>query len=169
MSDVDLARFIDRYTFAYERTFPHPIERVWRAIADPAEISEWFWTAAFELRLGAPFAFGPDANGVRGVIRALDPPRLIRFSDPPTGGEGYFEFALTPVEGGTRVRLVQHGTPAFVTDEWPWPGLMAGWHRNLDHLGVFLEGGAWRRDTAPAEEAALAERYREHKLSHLPL
>ena len=159
MPDPELARFIDRCTFEYVRVFPHPIERVWRAIADPAEISEWFWTAAFELRLGAPFAFGPDANGIRGVILALDPPRLLRFSDPGTGVEGYFEFTLASVAGGTQVRLVQHGTPAFVPDGWPWPGLLAGWHRTIDHLGVFLDADVWRRDRAPTE-AALTEMYR---------
>jgi hypothetical protein len=32
MSNEDLARFVDRYTVEYVRVFPHPIERVWKAI-----------------------------------------------------------------------------------------------------------------------------------------
>jgi uncharacterized protein YndB with AHSA1/START domain len=159
MSNDDFARVIDPYTFGYTRTYPHPIDRVWRAITDPAEISEWFWTAKFDLRPGAAFSFGPEDGGIRGVIVALEPPRLIRFSDPPAGGEGYFEFALSTVEGGTRLDFVQHGTPAAVPEDWPWPGLLAGWHANLDHLGVLLRGGVWLGDRAT--EAALAERYRE--------
>ena len=154
----DQAAFIDRYTFQYVRTFPHPIERVWRAVSDPAEVSVWFWIASFELRLGAPFQIGPDDDtGIKGVIAALEPPRLIRFSDPPTGREGYFEFRLTPVDGGTRVVFVQHGTPDFVRPDWPPPGLLAGWHANLDHLGVVLDGGHW-----VSTEAALTEHYRQH-------
>lgn len=160
MDDADFARFTDRHTFEYVRTFPHPIERVWRAVSDPAEISEWFWTARFELRLGGAFQFGPDDIGIKGVIAALEPPRLIRFSDPPAGREGYFELRLTPVEGGTEVVLVQHGTPDLARPDWPPPGLLAGWHRNIDHLGAFLDGATWASDGGAAE-AALAERYRQ--------
>lgn len=167
MTEAAFARFIDRYTFEYVRAFPHPIERVWRAITDPAEISQWFWTASFDLRLGGAFQFGPDDIGIKGEITALEPPRLIRFSDPPAGREGYFEFRPTPVEGGTRVVLVQHGTPDLVPSDWPSPGLLAGWHSNLDHLGAFLDGGAWVCDRAAAE-AALAQRYRQHMPARFP-
>ena len=63
--------------------------------------------------------------------------------------------------GGTRVVLVQHGTPDLVSADWPSPGLLAGWHANLDHLKVFLDGGDWVRDRVTTE-AELAERYRQH-------
>ena len=55
MAEAELARFIDRHTIEYVRTYPHPIERVWRAITDPKEISVWFWTARFDLRVGGAF------------------------------------------------------------------------------------------------------------------
>jgi len=32
MPKAELARFIDRWTVEYVRTYPHPIDRVWRAI-----------------------------------------------------------------------------------------------------------------------------------------
>ncbi|HEY3799128.1 MAG TPA: SRPBCC domain-containing protein [Caulobacteraceae bacterium] len=162
MDDADFARVIDRCTFDYVRVFPHPIARVWRAITDEAEVSQWFWTAAFEPRLGAPFRFGPDEGGIKGVILAFEPPRLIRFSDPPAGGEGYFEFRLASVAGGTRVTLVQHGTPSGVRVDWPSPGLLAGWHLNIDNLGVFIDGGVCQGSRA--REDALAEIYRERGL-----
>ena len=42
MANDDLATFIDRWTMEYVRFYPHPIERVWRAITDPAELARWF-------------------------------------------------------------------------------------------------------------------------------
>ena len=42
MPNADLARFIDRWTMEYVRTYPHPIERVWKAVSDPAEVAIWF-------------------------------------------------------------------------------------------------------------------------------
>ena len=53
MTDNDaLCRFIDRDTVEYVRTYPHPIERVWNAITDPAQMSIWFGPIQFEPRLG---------------------------------------------------------------------------------------------------------------------
>ena len=91
---------------------------------------------------------------------------MIRFSDPPAGEEAYFQFALAPVEGGTRLNFIQHGTPGFVPESWPSPGLLSGWHGALDHLGVLMDGGVWR----PADQAqshALDQRYLEHTLASL--
>ena len=42
MVDAGLARFIDHWTIEFVRTFPHPIERVWKAVTDPAEVAIWF-------------------------------------------------------------------------------------------------------------------------------
>lgn len=156
MAKAELARFIDRFTIEYVRVYPHPIDRVWRAVSDPAEVSAWFWTAAFEARIGAPYVFGGAGSDMRGVITACDPPRLIRFGGPePHGPQGYIEIALERVEGGTRLRFVQHSQPGFWRrDEWPidppeldegpglpWrPGTLAGWHEALDGLGEVLSG-----------------------------
>lgn len=37
MAEAPLARFLDRFTVEYIRAYAHPIERVWRAVMDPAE------------------------------------------------------------------------------------------------------------------------------------
>ena len=42
MTASDYGTFLDAETIRYERVFPHPIERVWRAITEPAEVREWF-------------------------------------------------------------------------------------------------------------------------------
>ncbi len=47
MTHQALARFMDRFAIEYVREYPHPVQRVWRAICDPAELSAWFWTGPF--------------------------------------------------------------------------------------------------------------------------
>jgi len=165
MPEAELARFVDRYTFEYVRTYPHPIERVWRAIVDEAEISVWFWDAKIDARLGGAFHFGGEDSQMKGVIVAFDPPRLARFSEPhATGDDGYFQFALETVPDGTQLTFTQHGTPGFVAEEWPWPGLLSGWHLAFESLGAWMEG----RVRAPADEAALQAHYAAHALATRP-
>ena len=55
MAEAELARFIDRFTVEYVRTYPHPIERVWQAITDPAEFGRWFIRGRLELRAGGEY------------------------------------------------------------------------------------------------------------------
>jgi uncharacterized protein YndB with AHSA1/START domain len=69
----------------FERRFKHPIEKVWQAITDPAEMAHWFPAAVeTELKIGAPMTFTfPDAaplDGARGgEILELDPPKVYAF------------------------------------------------------------------------------------------
>jgi hypothetical protein len=42
MAEAELARFIDRYTAEYVRTYAHQIDCVWHAITDPAKFDDWF-------------------------------------------------------------------------------------------------------------------------------
>ena len=100
MAKAELARFVDRYTVEYLRTFPHPIERVWKAIVDPAEIGQWFVPPTrWDLREGGAYRFHDD--DMSGAILAYEPPRLIRFQDTTKNGpDAWFQFELEPVEGG---------------------------------------------------------------------
>jgi uncharacterized protein YndB with AHSA1/START domain len=39
----------------FERRYPHPVERVWRAVTEPAELEHWFPTSVeVELRPDGP-------------------------------------------------------------------------------------------------------------------
>ena len=155
MAEEEFMRFVDRWTFECSRVFPHPLERVWRAITDPNEISVWFEeNAKFDLRLGGAYSFGGEDSTMRGVITALDPPRFIRFSDPPSGADSYFQFTLEIVDGGTRVTFTHGGTPGFI-EGWPPPGLFAGWHKALNNLADLLEAIGRRLGPSEAELTAL--------------
>ena len=85
MAEAELARFIDRYTMEFVRHYPHPIERVWRAVTEPGELAQWFiLPSVWELKSGGAYRF---EEGFRGVIEAVEPPRLI---------DRIFEHLLTP-------------------------------------------------------------------------
>ena len=60
---------------------PAPRERVWKAITQPAELSQWFASQCeFTLEIGSPITL-TWANGEisRGVIEAIDPPHRFTF------------------------------------------------------------------------------------------
>src|SRR5688500_9471226 len=49
------ATFLDRNTISYERHYPNPVERVWRAITTESELPRWFvpFPTHLEPRVGA--------------------------------------------------------------------------------------------------------------------
>lgn len=185
MSDAGLARFIDRWTIEFIRTYPHPIERVWRAVTDEAEVAAWFLppdfgTTRIEARTGGAYALGEPRIDFKGRITAFEPPRYVRYGGPHPGAESYWEFRLAEADGGTRMVFVQRITPGAWTNphDWPadppehpagegnpWrPGTLSGWHGAFDHLGDLMDGGGLR----PLDEEALQARYRRHMLATQP-
>jgi uncharacterized protein YndB with AHSA1/START domain len=147
----DLARFIDRWTIEYVRVYPHPIERVWRAITDPKEFRAWFIRGEIELRQGGSYRF--ESENWTGPVLAIDPPRFIKFGNRNEPA-GYFQYELCEAEGGTRMRFVQHfpsdGAYTENPDDLggdlpvpgtPWaPGFVGGWHEFWDALRDHLDG-----------------------------
>src|ERR1700733_6481246 len=104
MAEAELARFIDRSTMDYVRAYPHPIERVWRAIIEPEEFGVWFIKGRLDARLGGRYWFGDD--GFQGAVLAIDPPRTLRLGDDKN--DQFFEYQLSEAAGGTRMRFVPH-------------------------------------------------------------
>jgi uncharacterized protein YndB with AHSA1/START domain len=152
MADAELARFIDRFTIEYVRVYAHPIDRVWRAITDPAEFRVWFIAGTLDAQTGGAYRFGDDHFS--GVVVEAEPPTLIRFAGP-TDEAGYFLYELSEAEAGTRMRFVQHFPPGGDYSETPddlggdlpggpgtpWkPAFVGGWDEFWDALGDFLDG-----------------------------
>ncbi len=172
MAEAELARFIDRFTVEYVRVYAHPIERVWRAISDPGEFGVWFIPGTIELRVDGRYQFGINPSDFGGRVLKVDPPRLIRF-----GGshheDGFFQYELTEVSGGTRMRFIQHFPPEGIYTETPndlggdlpggpgtpWkPGLVGGWHEFWDALADWLDGVPVGSRLPPTEFGAIARR-----------
>jgi uncharacterized protein YndB with AHSA1/START domain len=122
-----------RLTFV--RDLHHPVDKVWRALTEPAELEAWFPSTIDGDRVaGAPLKFVfpfEDAPVMEGTMRVCDPPSTIEFD---WGGD-VLRIELSPIDGGTRLTL---------TDTFTEYGKAArdagGWHACMDNLGYALEG-----------------------------
>jgi uncharacterized protein YndB with AHSA1/START domain len=63
----------------FDRRYPHPVERVWRAVTEPAELEHWFpCSVELDLREGGPMTFTfreHEMDPMPGRVTELDPPR----------------------------------------------------------------------------------------------
>lgn len=96
--------------------YPHPADRVWRALTDPELIPRWTATGAggrpvgFDTVVGTRFQFvakpKPGWDGIVDcVVLEADAPRLLRFSWTDSGGGDQSEVAyrLSSTADGTRL------------------------------------------------------------------
>jgi uncharacterized protein YndB with AHSA1/START domain len=159
---LDVATFDNRYTMRFGRYFPVPIERVWHAVTSE-ELNIWLYPVTrVDLKLGgrASFTWGqPEHAPQICKITKLKPPELIRFATTDKAGrvdhKGYLQFELEPSGGGTRFTFIDKVSPVpeaervasdqeFPKDaafpggaDAPWrPGFVAGFHLNMDALGI---------------------------------
>jgi uncharacterized protein YndB with AHSA1/START domain len=104
---MDRGTYIERDgrpALRFERTYSHPIARVWAAIAEPDGLSHWFPSAVkIERRPGGTieFAGDPNAPATTGTILLFDPPCRLAF----TWGGDELHFELEPI-GESSCKLV---------------------------------------------------------------
>lgn len=97
-----------------EFVYPHPPEKVWRAIADPKVLGSWLMDNDLQPVVGHTFQFRskpqPGWNGIVDckVVEA-DPPRTLAYTWAGSWGESLVRWTLTPEGGGTRLTLVHSG------------------------------------------------------------
>ena len=126
--------------------YPHPVEKVWQSLTEPAALKVWLMENDFEPRVGKRFVLrSPQAHpGRRGWIECevleLERPRKMVWSwihnegDVPTR----VEFQLEEVEAGTRLTLSHTGE----IDEVTGAGLRGGWPSKLADLRTQLSRAA---------------------------
>src|SRR3954466_4132375 len=87
-----------RPTVRFERTYPHPVEAVWRAVTEPGELARWFpATVTVDLRPGGAMSFDfGDGMVLDGVVTELDAPRVFAFR----WGNEDLRFELEARDGG---------------------------------------------------------------------
>ena len=139
-----------RSALRLERRLDHSIERVWRAVTEPAELACWFvaeasWTPA----VGERF----EAGGEHGRITAVDPPRLLAW----TWGPERYSFELTPDGDGCLLVFTHVFNPEFGPD---WQHA-AGWETYFNRLDAHLAGGHLSEQDAHVGVQALMDAYRE--------
>ncbi|GJM23308.1 MAG: hypothetical protein DHS20C15_32230 [Planctomycetota bacterium] len=96
------------------RDYPHPPEKVWRALTDCELLSRWLMETDFEPVVGHRFTLrtdpAPGFDGiVRGEVRAVDEPRRIEFSWVGGPIDTVVTWELEAIPGGTRLVVTQRG------------------------------------------------------------
>jgi uncharacterized protein YndB with AHSA1/START domain len=141
MTESTLLRAGARPILRFERHLPRPVEEVWRAVTDPAEMRTWFptrieiagWKAGASL---THFFDGHEIEPLPGTVLEWDPPHRVRF----TWGDDTIGFQLAPAaDGGTVFVLTEElGAGAAARNA-------AGWEGCLDRLEFGAEREPWQR------------------------
>ena len=105
-------------SIAIERTFPHPREKVWRAVTTQEALATWLMPNDFELRVGHEFTFRTEpAPGFDGIVHCrvleIEPPSRLVFTWKGGPIDTIVTFRLHEVRGGTRFRMEQSGFEGF--------------------------------------------------------
>jgi uncharacterized protein YndB with AHSA1/START domain len=128
-----------RAVLRMERRLKHPPEKVWRALTEPAQLSQWypFPVSVLELRVGGRIGFSDGESWTsEGVIIELDPPRVFAFDqvDEQTG-HNLLRFELRREREGCLLAF----THTF-GDRPHAAANAAGWQGCLDALDMVLDG-----------------------------
>jgi uncharacterized protein YndB with AHSA1/START domain len=126
-----------------ERVMPHAPEKIWRALTQSALIEEWFMKNDFKPLVGHRFNFrAQPMGGWNGVadceVLIVEPPHRLAWRQDASGEQAkdglksVVTWTLTPIEGGTYVRMEHSGfRPA---DEAGYKVMSGGWPRVVEKL-----------------------------------
>jgi len=101
-------------SIVHEQEYPHPPERVWRALTDPKEIEKWLMRTDFRAERGAKYRMDaepqPGWRGwVVGEVVEVEPLRKLVYTWDGNGQVTTVTWTLEPTAKGTRVRLEHSG------------------------------------------------------------
>ena len=100
---------------AFQWDLRHPPEKVWRALTDPALLSQWLLPAiGFKAEAGTEFKFAappqPEWDGVVNCrMLEVDQFKKVSWSWIVGDIDTVVTFTLTPTDSGTQLTLVQSG------------------------------------------------------------
>jgi uncharacterized protein YndB with AHSA1/START domain len=130
-------------TVVIERTFRHAPEKLWRALTESQLIAQWLMKNDFEPLVERKFQFRaepvPQWDGViECEVLIIDPQKRLSYSWRSMGHESVVLFTLTPVEGGTHLRMEHSG---FRPDQRAaYQGATYGWQKFFGNLERIVGG-----------------------------
>lgn len=133
------------HSVVIERVFPHPPEKLWRALTDKTLVAQWLLKNDLEPEIGREFQFRSEPvakwDGIIDCkVLAVDPLKELSYSWRALGLDSVVVFTLTPVGGGTHVRMEHSG---FRSDQdAAFKGASYGWQKFLGNLEQVIEGVA---------------------------
>ena len=143
MNPIDPTAPSQTESISFEFDLHHSPEKVWRALTDPALLTEWLLPVAeLELEPGAAFVFKTQAYpGWDGTVNCrileIEAHRKLAYTWAVPFLDTVVTFTLTPTAQGTRLSLVQSG---FKTDQKRESGgARYGWNMMGGKLVELLE------------------------------
>jgi uncharacterized protein YndB with AHSA1/START domain len=130
-------------TLVIERVFPHPPEKLWRALTENPLITQWLMKNDFEPMVGRKFQFRsepvPNWDGVIDCeVLVVDQLKRLSYTWSTLGLDSVVLFTLTPAEGGTHLRMEHSG---FGPDQQrAYGGAKYGWHNFFGRLEQVVGG-----------------------------
>lgn len=134
-----------KFDIAFERVYPHPVEKVWRALTAPGALGQWLMETDFVAEEGRSFQMScqnPQGETDRYLCKVitLDPPSRMLWSWVLDGrrdeGEMMIEITLEEVPEGTHLTIRHSGDSE--------PGIIeafkGGWPDKLSDLEALLAG-----------------------------
>jgi uncharacterized protein YndB with AHSA1/START domain len=103
-------------TVVIEREFPHPPEKLWRALTQPHLIEEWLMKNDFSPVVGHRFNLRGEWGGVLDCeVLVIEPNKTLSYTwdfahdDAAFNLKSVVTFTLTPTSTGTQLRMEQSG------------------------------------------------------------
>ena len=126
-----------------ERDFPHPPEKLWRALTQPHLIAEWLMQNDFAPIVGHAFKLRGDWGGVLDCeVLEVAPNESLSYTwnfandDPAFDLRSVVTFTLTPAGAGTHLRMEQAGFRP--EQKQASGGARFGWQKFLENLEQLL-------------------------------
>jgi uncharacterized protein YndB with AHSA1/START domain len=136
-----------------------PVDVVWRAVTEPAQISRWFADEVDLVpkpgrdgRLTFTQHAAKEPMSVHITVESVEPEQSWSYrwmhpedAEPREGNSTIVVFTLTPEGDGTRLRVAESGMEHMGWSADEYDSFMKdhtqGWNRHLDRLGEYLGRG----------------------------
>lgn len=133
-------------TVVVEREFPHPPEKLWRALTQPHLIAEWLMQNDFAPNVGHRFNLRGEWGVLDCEVLDAEPNETLSYTwnyehdDAAYALQSVVTFTLMPTPAGTHLRMEQSG---FRPDQkQAFGGAHAGWKQFLEKLDQVLAQAA---------------------------
>jgi uncharacterized protein YndB with AHSA1/START domain len=138
----------ETHAITVEKVLPYAADKIWRTLTTSDLLMKWLMPNDFVAAVGHRFNFRTKPMGdwdgvVHCEVLDCDPPRLLRYSwkggadaNPEYGSklDSVVTWTLTPVEGGTQVRMVHDGF-VFPGNRYAFDMMSPGWGKIVDAIG----------------------------------